>query len=403
MAATFREDVGLASDPGIVALSLSDAATYSDRRFGVPLTPEEAADVRGQIEAQDALMPAAEAATNLSGFASAYFTGPTLHVVVTGDAAAAREALAPMMKASLNVAVERGLWDKPTLDAAQASIIGDPGLAALGARPTKVAVDPVTSTIEVTFNPSQPVEAATRLLQSDYPGMARVLISDAVPDALACNSRNDCGTKGGLGAHHNSPALTCSTGFVGKVNGGTLHRMLTAGNCIDKTGGVTNSYPWTNYLGTLTWGQNADWLYGATEDIGTFWIGSTTSYNQYFAGGTADIRTVRSTEATNAQMPVGTYVCRSAHTTGWACGTVHRANISATYDGFIHYGLWEVTPQSSYGDSGAGFVGLESDDSYVIPFGILVAGDTGTGIYTYYLPVNNDGAVYVHVCTTAAC
>ncbi|HTE83383.1 MAG TPA: hypothetical protein VK821_01475 [Dehalococcoidia bacterium] len=398
-AASFRSDMGLAADPTTIAEALSNPEAYSNIRYGTPLAPSEAKTVRDLIRAQNDLTGTAEAAARLPDFTSTYFSAGTLHVLVTGDTVTAEAAIRPTVPPGRVVVVGQAQVDNRTLVETAAAIGSDPDVAAI-AVPTTVAIDPVTARVEARFRPSDPLDDLTALLKKKFGNLVTVLTESATGSAIACNSRDDCGTKGGLGAHHASPSVTCTTGFVSKVNGGTLHRILTAGHCINDAGGVTNSYPWKNYLGTLTWGLNADFLYTANEDIGTFWIGSTTTYNQYFAGGTADIRTVRDTEASTAQMPVGRVVCVSGHTSGWGCGTIHRTNVSETYDGFIHYGLWEFTPLENFGDSGAGVVGLETDDSYVIPFGIAVS--TGP-TYTYFQPANEDSVVYTHVCTTAAC
>ncbi|MBI3751741.1 MAG: hypothetical protein HY263_08840 [Chloroflexi bacterium] len=59
---------------------------------------------------------------------------------------------------------------------------------------------------------------------------------------------------------------------------------------------------------------------------------------------------------------------------------------------------------SQKGDSGAGYVAFESDDTYAKPAGILFGGDIGLGArYTYYYPVWDDWAITVHACVTAAC
>jgi hypothetical protein len=99
-------------------------------------------------------------------------------------------------------------------------------------------------------------------------------------------------------------------------------------------------------------------------------------------------------------MPVGLLVCRSGWTSGWGCGAIHRAQLDF-YDGTsFHYDTWEVSQVSNHGDSGAGYVALESDDTYVRPAGILWGGDATS---TYYYPVFDDWAISVHVCVTATC
>lgn len=400
-AVAFRTTAGLAADAATVADSLGNPSVYSNTRFGVPLTRAEAEVVLGQIAAQNELLPMAEAATELQDFASTYFTGGTLHVNVTGDPASAAVELGSVRPASADVVFERARVDHQRLAAVQDAIVGDRDLAALGVMPTTVAIDPVTTRVEVTFQAHDPIDTAAAILREKYGELVVVLVGQGPISLLACNSVDDCGTKGGLGGHHNSPAITCTTGFVAYHL--TFKLILTAGHCIEQAGGVSNGYKWKNYLATVTWGYNSSYQYDALSDLGTFYIPSISYYNQYFAGGPADIRTIRTSERPESQMPVGLYECRSGHSSNWDCGTIHRANISATYDGFIHYGLWEVTPGSSYGDSGSGYVALERDDSYVIPLGILASGVVG-GSYTYFVPAIDANSIFgAYVCTSSAC
>lgn len=403
-AAGFRRVAGLAADDATVAESFDRPTVYSDRRFGIPLTEDEAGIIADQIKAQNALIPAAEAATKLAGFSGVYFERGTLHVLVTGDLETARVALEATRPASGQLVIEHATVDHRTLEGIRTAILSDQDLAALGATFSTVAIDPVTSRVELTVKGSDPVDEVAELLATKYGDAVVVLTTEASISALACNSQEDCGLKGGLSGRHTSPGVTCTTGFIARMGTTSLNRIITAGHCIEDAGGPPNNYAWKNYSGTMFWGYNSTYQYDALNDIGFITVECAVACNKYFASGPSDIRTVRLTWATDAGMPVGRYVCRSGHTSNWDCGYINRTDVSAVYDGLIHYGLWEVTPKSTYGDSGAGYVALEADQSYVIPYGILSAGQTGVGaLYTYYYPANNAGYYNTYPCTVSGC
>lgn len=403
-AMAFRSLAGLQADSATVDQSLTDASVYSDTRFGVPLTPAEADNVRAQIAAQNDLDGTAQAATELPDFASKYFVGPTLHVLVTGDAETARLALDKVKPASGDLVISQSKVDARTLEETAAAVRSDPDLARLNITPSKVAIDPVAPRVEVTLLATEATADAARLLQHTYGDLVVVLTTPDANFAFACLSRHNCGTKGGLTIEHLSPDNGCTSGFVGKNTSFGGYFMITAGHCIQESGGQTNLNPWKNGVGNVTYGINSSYQLDAHMDMGSFYISGASIpsiKNQYYAGGPSDIRTIRTTAATDSQMTVGKYVCRTGRTSNWDCGLIHRANISATIT-IIQYGLWEVSMRSAHGDSGAGVIGLEQDDTYVIPFGILLGGDATT--YTYYYPAHySNGATGVSICTSAAC
>ena len=80
----FRESLGLAADATLVGQTFSDP-TYSDDSFGIPMTKAEAASVRAEVDAQDALLKTVTAATKLPGFVGAYFTHDQLTLSVSSQ------------------------------------------------------------------------------------------------------------------------------------------------------------------------------------------------------------------------------------------------------------------------------------------------------------------------------
>src|SRR5690242_11682648 len=89
----FRSQLGLRDDASIVSASLVESSEFSNHDYGVPLRPDEAAQVKGLVSAQSALLDVVELAPTLPGFATEYFDGATLHILVFGDAAPMAEAV----------------------------------------------------------------------------------------------------------------------------------------------------------------------------------------------------------------------------------------------------------------------------------------------------------------------
>jgi hypothetical protein len=405
----FRKSLGLGVDIETVSESLRLPSEYPNVEYGVPLRVEEAAHVKELVAAQAALSDVIEAAAASPGFATQYFDGPTLHILASGDVIALVDEVARIAPAGSEVIVEGTTRNQVLLQRAQDAISGDISrLEKSGIHVFKVAIDPVVAKIEVTIRDTDDLHSATETLVAEYGDFVEVVPGKQDGSLFACNSRSDVGTRGGLAIHNDAKGgVTCSSGFVVKNSSTGSRYMLTAGHCIIASGGTSSTTPWTNYADTLTWGTNADKQFSVNFDEGIFRLGgsSVSPYNTYFGGGPADIRTVRSTEMTWASMVVGLFVCRSGKTSGWDCGTIHRSNVNWTDSGGdAHWHVWEVTMASDHGDSGAGYIAFERDDTYAKPAGILFGGDDGIfRTYTYYHAAFDDWALNVQVCVTSAC
>jgi hypothetical protein len=407
-AVSFRAAAGLTSDQTFVRASYNDAATFPDRTLGLPLTTGEAAEINRQMDAQLSLIPTLEAAAKLPGFGTAYFERDTLHIVTTGDLASSGSALAQVAPSGAEVLVSKGSLAQADLLALRDRVVGGaPALAAKGVHLGAVGVDPQTARLAVTVADTDDLDSARATLNSSY-GQDLVVTQGEISGSLfACNSRYDCGTKGGLAAAHavGGGTLRCTTAFVVRDNNTSTRYLMTAGHCISESGGSGSTVKWTNEAGTLTWGKNVRYYFNANFDEGIFNLGTTlpSAYNQYYASSSFDIRSIDHAELLWAAMPAGLYVCRTGRTSSWGCGTVHQANMD-WYDGSMwHYGVWQVTQVSKGGDSGAGYIAF-GQHSGTYPAGILLGGDSGLfPTYTYYYPAFDDEFISVHACTTAAC
>ncbi len=364
----------------------------------------EAAEVNRQMDAQLALRETLEAASELPEFATAYFDRDVLHVLTVGDPVELASRLSS--GAPAGSLIEVGVADTTQLELAklQDRIAADvTALADLDIHVVKIGVDPYAARVEVTVGPSDDRAAVQTALSDRYGVKIEVGSTSDQLTLLACNSRYDCGTKGGLAAKHaiTGGTVYCTTAFVVRSDNTPFRYLMTAGHCIAESGGPPSTVAWRNQAGTLTWGKNIDYRFNANFDEGIFNLGATlpAAYNQYYASSASDIRTIDHAELTWAAMPVGLYVCRTGRTSNWGCGYVHRANITWNDNGSPHYSVWEVSQQSTYGDSGAGYIAF-GQHSGTYPAGILFG---GAGSYTYYYPATDDTAIGVHVCITAAC
>lgn len=407
-AAAFRAETGLAADDATVAASFQDPIDYGDRSFGWPLAKSEAAEVGRQIDAQLALLKTAQTAAGQPGFATAYFERDVLHITTTRDPAGLGTALSSTIPVGGRVEIGRASMTQAALVGIQQRVSDDASvLARLNVHVVEVGIDPYTAQVEVSIPSADDRSAAQATLSDRYGAGIEVVQRQASGSLLACNSRYDCGTKGGLAAAHAVPGgnVLCTTGFVTRSNSSATNYLMTAGHCIRDSGGTGSGVAWRNEQGTLTWGPNVSYLFGANFDEGIFGIGSTppAAYNQYFASSPSDIRTIDHAELPYAAMPAGLIVCRSGRTSGWACNPIHRANVNWWDGSMTHFSVWEVSMVSTFGDSGAGYIAF-GQHSGTYPAGILFAGDTGSGaLYTYYYPVVDDYLIGVHVCITAAC
>lgn len=138
--------------------------------------------------------------------------------------------------------------------------------------------------------------------------------------------------------------VRCSIGFSATSASGEP-RMITAGHCTNRGGDVrgANDVPIGPVRSTV-FDRKGDW---GVVDVGPGWR-ATPSVP---AGGS----TPRSVTGT-ATATVGAPVCRSGSTTGWRCGTVTAADVTANYPAGPVEGLVLTTACSEAGDSGGPFV-----------------------------------------------
>lgn len=235
-----------------------------------------------------------------------------------------------------------------------------------------------------------------------------VAVSQEDPGILfACNSRNDCGTMGGLGAEGPN-GLNCSTGFIVRRNSTGGKRMLTAGHCIAHSGGFGTTNPWKNPALTVTWGKNLAYVFhdGAAMDAGYFELPTLPAdRDQFFASGTGDIRDI-SGPIYEGGLPLGKIVYRAGRQSGWIEGEITDRNVTKDFEGTITiHNLFGFNKHSEGGDSGGGIV-TRGPDATTYAAGTVVGGNDCVvcGQRTYFSTVQDiEGYFDIAVCKTNSC
>jgi hypothetical protein len=406
-AASFRESFGLRSDVALIQRSVTDAAAFPNRRFGVPLTTAEGAEMQRRIRVQQAATPAAEWAAGQRGFGGWYIDqldGGTPVILVAGDPSAFGKAFAQHLTSSVSYRVAAVANSQQSLQTLEDRIWADRGdLAKIGIDVEGVSLDIPMNAVRVEVAGLTRPSAAT--LKSRYGAVEAV---ENVPAETDSCSRTDCPpAKGGLkitDVQH--PAFQCTLGFNAKLvsNGSPL--ILTAGHCL--TEGVQLSNDWSHAGTTL--GHGLVSLWGPTYDAGLITQGSISGDdNLVFWSSASDIPHVVAI-ASLSGMPVGTPACRSAFVSGYYCGKVTAIEATKDVDGRTVSHMWVENFDAIPGDSGAP-VGLETASGRLLAYGTHSDSTSanppgGSGwfepIYYSANGLNNAGFHYI-LCTLTTC
>jgi hypothetical protein len=417
----FREMIGLAAEPEAVSASFA-SATHMCTAFGVPLTALEADALVRFLNAQAELSDLAEELARDADFGGAYLDGTTL--VVHSTTGRLGDGIKPSRG---SISVRQAAVPFAELEATAEEItesVRDGSSARAGMDITLVAVDPRTNTVRVGV--ADDVDEARAALEERYDGLVTLERLIPSPAEHLC-TKDECGTKGGLTIK--KPGVTCTSGFLVKArknNGPWSHYMLTAGHCIHNSGGIDSTNSWKNGTGTITWGRSKGlsfWEYeceGWTtcwdNDLGLFSLGGNlpAKKNQYFVGSGTAVPITGS--KTKANQLIGQTVFRYGITSGLDSGEISsKSNVHA-------WSCWprtcktfnvvEVSHGSDYGDSGAGYYRLYTQDGAKRDaYGVVSVGPPG-GSKTYYYAWNEYFDDYsndvcdvwqVQPCTTGAC
>ena len=187
----------------------------------------------------------------------------------------------------------------------------------------------------------------------------------------ACTSRSNCPpAKAGIKID-TSRGKYCTTGPMVRVAGSGALRVLTAGHCVELTGGTGTSRKWTHHGAGFGWSEFHTWADGADADVGLL---NPSSYpvsgarNLMYRGGSADVVGIRSWKPTDEQVQ-GSLVCRAGAISGYVCGEITLTNKTKDVDGRAIDHQWVVDFDACPGDSGAPYVlgdvawGIHSDST----------------------------------------
>lgn len=418
-AQSLRQAAGLPSDAAALAASLTDP-NYRCTAFGVSMTEEELLQFGVVLDAQGALSNIATEASRDPTFGGAYFDAEKMTIVSTDGQLGRSFSTATGVLVSI-----RGSYSWQELQQL-ATKLGNERKAGeeYPFEIVRVSVNPRTNRVEVGV--ATGVEAATQYFADAYGDMVKVQYEPLGEMTFLC-SKWDCGTKGGVAAWHWTPDNGCTTGFLVQAHkglGAWNHYMLTAGHCIDGTGGLSNPNPWQNWVGTVVWGTNKAnehylyecgfWKKCRNGDQGLFGLGGRTlsSWNRYVIG-SGHVPIDGATIDWNQY--VGQVLWRHGLDSGLDSGAItDKPEYVAFSCGFYtcyDYGLAVVNMPSGPGDSGAGFYRLytSSGVTHRSAYGVLSGVPKGQTSPTYYSSYHSsldsaDGSGWHFVpCITATC
>lgn len=232
-------------------------------------------------------------------------------------------------------------------------------LANLGVRVMLAGLDPSTNSVVVGVEGLSPSSAS--VIGERFPSM--VTVRDEAQTELdlhgVCESRFHCWPhKGGIEMNipWNGDTYHCTSGFMVKRTNLTPNRLyiLTAGHCIELTGGVSVNRVWTHVGADLGYSAGETWATNAVGDAGViFVLGNPTVDREFLAReGPIEIRALASVAAL-VETKKGTYICRMGRTTGRQCGFIFLVDVTRDVDGRNILHQYEVDFDSNIGDSGA--------------------------------------------------
>jgi hypothetical protein len=417
-AQSLRQATGLPSDAATLAASVTEPA-YRCTAFGVSMTEEELRQFGDVLDAQGELSNIATEASSEPTFGGAYFDADKLKIFSTDGQLGQSYRTASGVIVSI---IGKYTWKELQEVATE---LGNERQASkeYPFEIVRVSVNPRTNRVDVDV--AMGAEAATKYFADAYGDKVNVQYEPRNEMTYLC-STFDCGTKGGAAAWHWTPDNGCTTGFLvqaHKGSGAWNHYMLTAGHCIDGTGGLSNPNPWQNWVGTVVWGTNKaneHYLYSCGSggfsscrngDQGLFGLGGQTpsSWNRYVIG-SSDVPIDGTTIDWNQF--VGQVLWRNGLNSGLDSGAITDIPQEVSCGFWCYdYGLVVVDMVSGGGDSGAGFYRLYTSGgtTHRSAYGVLSGVPRGQTSPTYYSSYHSsldsaDGSSWHFIpCITATC
>jgi len=423
-AVAFRLSYGFEADRDFVATSLHESWTFPNTEWGVPLTSDEASELRRRELIQVSMRPAIKFAVEQTGYAGAYIDhakGGVLVFLFAGTAPHQDEigGLLPTDVAFEVRIVERTYAQLLTV---KADIVRERiALAAEGIVINGVGIHPPTNTVLVSLEALRD-DAQDAMRTRFGPGLS--FRSLAPREFDVCSSSSNCWPpKGGIEIIGTQPAddVECTAGWIVKrTDNSTVRQILTAGHCVSVGGG--GGAPWNHNGNGIGDGQSNTWVDGNDSDVGLVGIvtGSLPSIkNQFISGSTPSpsvpVVSVVTDYYYSWEQIVGSTVCRFGITQKRDCGQIavedvmNESEARGTSKTIMR--TWEVNFDSDGGDSG-GPVYMNGAGSTKIAFGTHVHSETGYvpahhGWYSTYvvgqLEYADVSGKYYNICLSSSC
>lgn len=260
-AARFRTDFGF--DAGRAHIDTTSVSPESNLTYGIPLTPEEAAEMDRRVAIEQKLAPLGAFLAGIPEFGGAYIDHHAGHVLVlgfVGDAAPHAAAVQSLLPAGAQFRMRNVEVSERELRRIQRTIDSDRAwlLQTLGVEVFEVPVDYETNSVGVGVTKLSP-EIDEALLER-YGSAVRAYISQP-GEVTACTSRDNCGSPLRGGVHLFDQG--CSNSFFAYA--GSTYYTLTAGHWPCALGTHTYQHPNNSNLGP---GVNRWWANGAQADSG---------------------------------------------------------------------------------------------------------------------------------------
>jgi hypothetical protein len=407
----FRSSFGLESDSSIVQASLVDVATFSDNRYGVPLTKGEAAELQRRVNVEQNLTPAVEWAAEQPEFGGWYMDqlgGGVPVILVAGDPSEFGKSVAQHLRTDVNYRVAGVRNSQRDLQALENRIMGDRDqLTADGIGVVGVALDIRNNVVNVEVRGL--TKSGRDSLVDPYGSVDPVEDVPVEPDA--CVSRLNCAPpKGGIQIiNEQNPLSKCTIGFNVMLQGSRDRRILTAGHCLIKAPNVLGN-GWKHNGVHIGHGEKALWANNGNYDVGLITQGAIAGDdNLVYWGGNADVPHVRGWRVLAGQ-GAGSMVCRSAYASGFWCGQVTLIEKQMDVDGRLINHMWVVDFDATPGDSGGPY-GMETAVDTLIAYGTHSDSPTNhdpPGGTAWYMPISyafqglSNAGSPITLCTDAA-
>lgn len=414
-AARFRETFGLKDSPEYIDRSFRARDEFPNMDWGVPLSDDEAADLRRRDRIREGWKEAIAYAYEQPDFGGFYFDqrkGGRAVFRFAEDRADHERAIEAMAPGGGEMTVEAAEYSLRELKRVQDAIFDDADdLIAQGISVQTIESNERSGRVIVSLKAREP--GAQTFLRERYGPQVDTEVIGAISEDT-CSGRSNCGYddpenrdepwKGGIRIFRASNDAPCTSGFMARKGSNLV--MVTAGHCIQNNGGTGINWKHHGQIIGDALGETIKLGDVSDSDIG--WIdvdngAGVTPRDQFYAGGgSVSIRDFSDFEYNSGQT-IGTPICRGGGYSGYICGEINGRNIDkSSVDGHHVRYLFRTDFDASLGDSGAPYFynwtsfGIHADSKTDVD-----PPDPGTSWYTTTWRAQDDAGITL--CVTSAC